>query len=1387
MAPRSPRRRARAVVSVIAGSVVSMVAAGVADSARGQTVLLQDGSLVLPTVDALGPVVLAVDNGTLSLGTTTFAKPAAAAPYFRNAVFTNNGGLILGNGKSFALAGDIAGNGGVSVIPSTLSVGTWTLMGNNTFSGPVRVDAAPGATQATLNVLAFNGASALGSAGTISLNGVGAAVGFLGGATPYTVTQPMQTTGGSLAVLDRGSRADVTYAGAIGGATGGLTRVGGGILTLSATNSFVGGFTQAAAGDAVTNAASDANLGASGGTVTLQSGILRLGAAFAGSNRPLRFGNGGGVLDLTGDVTWSGALSNVGVVPGAITKTGAGNLLATNVNNSFGSLTIAAGTVTAGGQNGRLQAAATGSIGVLQGGALVVDNSVASLARLTGTAGVALSGGTLRLVGNGTANSSVVSSGSLSLGSPLNNSGQGLSVIRIEPGPSAHGLVRFGSLGRNANNGAMALFSGAGLGDFPIASLSAGRSNVQFTTAPVLVNGILPYAVIDNGAGMNLASYNATNGVVPVVYDSGTVNNPGIATFNVAVGSDATVAGGGTVNAVKFTGGTINLSAGTLVVTSGAMLFTGPTTITGGTLTIGVGTNNTTQAPTGNLFVQADTTIASRLFGFPNNGGGNGSGLAKSGPGVLTLSGANNSFQSPTRVLEGTLRAGASNVIPDGNLVILNPGATFDLNGFNETISSLAQPQPPARSGNDPVGTVNVGPGVLTLGGDGVISTAVGHEILGTGTIIKNGQGTFTVVGGQSFSGTLSIGAGTLELGTHDTRGIGFGNATRINLGTATNADVALRIDDGARSFDRPVLVQAVAGRTATLAFGDDVGVSVTAPLTVSNAQGLIVDAAGGPSLDGLISGLGPVTLRSTGQGAFDSGRYAVRVTGPNTYTGVTTVAARTVVFSTPQAFGNASSAVLLGSSEGDDNPELSGDAAMTFTRPITVQGSFNGSVSRAALGSRAPSEAGTLTYAGAVNIAGNRSKLVVFSTNGAPVSFAGAISGGTLANVQVGGRFDDEDDVTTRSAVYLSGANTYAGGTSLAAGTLGVAGPTLVSLPGNVIASSPLGTGPLTIGVEGVTPVGHTPTLVAAGQFRAILNPVQVRRDFNIAGSNVLTLAGAIDLGDSPRTVTVMDQTAQFTGSASGTGSAGLVKAGPGGLTLAASNTLPGGLTAAGGTLTATGTQRLTGEIRVEGGAVLRVTGTSGAVLVGGSLAVDAESDGVLDLTDRGLIVDYASASPLVDVTNLIASGRNGGTWDGAGIQSSVAAGSPGLRQGIGVAEASELGLTTFLGESFTGDAVLARHTLLGDSTLDGAVDIADFARLAANFNQAGGWYGGDYDYSGTTDIADFAVLAVNFNQALPATPGRLASAAVPEPATWVGLSGLATWLWARRRRSNR
>ncbi|MCS7034621.1 MAG: PEP-CTERM sorting domain-containing protein, partial [Phycisphaerae bacterium] len=210
--------------------------------------------------------------------------------------------------------------------------------------------------------------------------------------------------------------------------------------------------------------------------------------------------------------------------------------------------------------------------------------------------------------------------------------------------------------------------------------------------------------------------------------------------------------------------------------------------------------------------------------------------------------------------------------------------------------------------------------------------------------------------------------------------------------------------------------------------------------------------------------------------------------------------------------------------------------------------------------------------------------------------------------------------------------------------------------------------------------------------------------------------------------------------------------------------------------------------------GLLNKLRGLASLSVQGGRLQIDAASstnsltiaDGpsapsaVLDVKKTGLVVDYTGPSPFADIRSLILAGRAGGNWGGNGITSSSAAANSTITA-VGYAEASSLGLSSFLGLPVDSDAVVLRYTRMGDANLNGTTELGDFAILGANFNGQGTvWGRGDFNFDGDTNLGDFALLAANFNQS---APGDLPRAAVPEPAA-LGLLAVSAGLMLRRRR---
>ncbi len=127
------------------------------------------------------------------------------------------------------------------------------------------------------------------------------------------------------------------------------------------------------------------------------------------------------------------------------------------------------------------------------------------------------------------------------------------------------------------------------------------------------------------------------------------------------------------------------------------------------------------------------------LPNFIGDNGANPGGLILDGDAVLTLASTRNSYSGITEIRGGTIRLGASGVIPDGSAVDVWSDAVFDLNDFDETIGPL--------SGS---GFVLLGSATLTIGvPEGSTSTWAG-AMSGTGTFVKEGAGVFIVSSGAS-------------------------------------------------------------------------------------------------------------------------------------------------------------------------------------------------------------------------------------------------------------------------------------------------------------------------------------------------------------------------------------------------------------------------------------------------------------------------------------------------------------------------------------------------------------------------------------------------------------------------------------------------------------
>jgi autotransporter-associated beta strand protein len=300
------------------------------------------------------------------------------------------------------------------------------------------------------------------------------------------------------------------------------------------------------------------------------------------------------------------------------------------------------------------------------------------------------------------------------------------------------------------------------------------------------------------------------------------------------------------------------------------------------------------------------------------------------------------------------------------------------------------------------------------------------------------------------------------------------------------------------------------------------------------------------------------------------------------------------------------------------------------------------------------------------------------------------------------------------------------------------------------------------------------------------------------VAGTSVTLGTATLTTGDSTSTT--------FAGAISGAG--GLTKQGSGTFTLSGANTYSGNTNVAAGTLTIDTAGSTAGtNYSVAPTATLNVNGVipaassvnvSGTANFAGSASTAAASRTIGALTvNNGATASITGSpssftpmtltvtSPLaitgtgkIDVTNniLVAPGVPTDARSLITSNAVVTTNTHGLALGYGVGPG-------------TGNFEI-RATLLGDSDLDGLVNVADLANLAGNFGVTTGmlWINGDFDYNQNVNVADLADLAGNFGSQLnssggagtaaagavgaaaPAGVAIAAGAAVPEP-TGVGL----------------
>jgi fibronectin-binding autotransporter adhesin len=313
---------------------------------------------------------------------------------------------------------------------------------------------------------------------------------------------------------------------------------------------------------------------------------------------------------------------------------------------------------------------------------------------------------------------------------------------------------------------------------------------------------------------------------------------------------------------------------------------------------------------------------------------------------------------------------------------------------------------------------------------------------------------------------------------------------------------------------------------------------------------------------------------------------------------------------------------------------------------------------------------------------------------------------------------------------------------------------------------------------------------------------PRQVLHDIDVNADNPngTTTIGVADNGTGNfEGNIVLNENVVLTGGAGGvanfsgaiTGAGAVTASGTGTVNLSIYNSYSGGTTVSGGTLIAAvsgalpyghglvnnGTTDIYGNETLGAAGVSALTGTgtlnigngtpntvqlavgSGAATQGG-LTIAAGS--TLDIGNNHIIISDPAGGIDSAIRAYLIAGYDGGSWNGAGINTSS---TTGTKYGIGYADGADGGIS-----GIASGQLEVKYTLYGDTNLDGTVNSIDFGNLAANFGKSGKvWDQGDFDYNGAVNSVDFGLLAGNFGKSL-GSAGDVTSAA-----DWAALDAFA------------
>lgn len=716
-------------------------------------------------------------------------------------------------------------------------------------------------------------------------------------------------------------------------------------------------------------------------------------------------------------------------------------------------------------------------------------------------------------------------------------------------------------------------------------------------------------------------------------------------------------------------------------------------------------------------------------------------------------------------------------------LMFSSSAGSFFLGGnalaFTGATNSITQSSANAQSIANNFTASNNSTVVLTLTGSGSGLVTLGGNInAGSGSrdyaITKTGTSTFVLSGTNTYGGATTISVGVLNiqnasaLGTTGTGttvasgaalqiqgGIAVGNESLTLNGAGVTSDGALRNISGTNSYAGAITF----GSASNIA--SDSG-TLTLSGNINNGGFLFTGSgAGNVTITSVISGTGGLTKNG-------SGTLTLSGASSNTYTGVTTVNAGTLVLAKP---GSAIDPAMTIGGAGSTATVQLGAALQLYGANVTInsQGQLNLNNFDEYIGALTVNGGSVVTgtgvlYLGGIGITSSASNVTTtmagnyaLVTNQVFSIASGTAPGGI--DVLVSGPITEYtlgSTVTKQGAgtLVLSGANSFTGLTTISAGVVNLqnatglgttaAGTTVSSgaalqLEGGVA----VGNEALTLNGGGISSDGALRNVSGNNSYGGTITLASASRIYSDAST--LTLSGGIVTGGFTTTFGGAGNIAE-TGVISGTG--GLVKNGTGTVTLSGADTFTGSTTINAGTLTAAAGSGSalgsTGGITVNSGGTLllgasnQINNAATMSLAGGTFAKGNFSEGSTNAVGVGALTLSASGSTIDFGTGSV---------------------------GVLTFSSLSLGGNTLTITNWTGTVATQ-----GSGTTD---------RLIFNSTQSANLNG--FSFTGYAPGGVEFNLGGGFYEIVPA-------AAVPEPSTWVAASlalAIVGFSFLRRRRA--